>query len=97
MPTERPRLASAAPGGVPKAVPGGVLSEAACHVLGAAGNVRNFVGGSDSAALGAERLLGSMSTTSSSGDASRARHAARIEVERAFFMISDGERERAEG
>ena len=95
MPTERPRPAKAGGGGVPKACCGGVSIAAVCHVLGAAGKVRNLAGGS--AASGAGRFVDSMSTTYSSGDASLARDAARIEVERAFFMISDGKRERAEG
>ena len=95
MPTERPRPTKAGGGGVPKTCCGGVSMAAVCHVLGAAGEVKNLAGGS--AASGAGRFVGSMSTTNSTGAASLARDAARIEVERAFFMVSDGKRERAEG
>ena len=87
MPTERPRE----PAG------GGVSSEALCQVLGgaeiatefaSAGSVRNFAGGS--IASGAGRFVGSISMTSSSGDANRALDAARMEFERGFDIVSEG-------
>ena len=57
--------------------------------FGSAGSVRNFAGGS--MASGAGRLVGSISTTSSSGDANRALDAARMEFERGCFdMVSEG-------
>ena len=65
-----------------------------CQVLGAAGMVRNLVGGST--ASGAGRFVPSISTTSSSGDASRAREAGRIELER-LFMVSNRKWKEAEG
>ena len=78
-------------GGVPKAC-GGVARDAVCQVLGAAGKAASLFGGSTSVASGAGRLVGSISTTRSSGDASRARDAGRIEFERlvVFDMVSDG-------
>ena len=85
-------------GGVPGAG-GGVARDAVCQVLGAGGKAASLLGGSTCEASGAGRLVDSISTTSSSGDANRARDAGRIEFERLGFfdMVSDGKTRKSRG
>ena len=91
LPAERPRPTGA--GGFAIDGEGGVWIEATCQVRGAAGSagiVMTLAGGS--IASGTGRFVASMSTASSSGDASRAREAARIELERLVFMVFNGKK-----